>query len=265
LTANSGAPPSWQTVSASGAITGVTGTANEVIVSGPVAGVVTLSTPQAIATTSNVQFNNITFTALFANLNGSVIYDNLGGPCLAINDPGSVAVNSWKMYGGPTGAGPHLAAFGSDTNVAGQILGQGTGGVLIQGISGSAASPAGFVGELIQSVINSASSVTFTSATINNLTSISLTAGDWDLWGNINWTGTTTSSADVWISTTSLTAPDRSLINGIFGVPTGTSLGLSAPNMTLQLSSTTTVYLSGAVIGTGTLAGAGGLYARRRR
>jgi hypothetical protein len=123
---------------------------------------------------------------------------------------------------------------------------------------------AGSVGELISSVIASGSSVTFTSGANHDLTSISLTAGDWDVWGNIRCGGTTVTALVGWIGTATATTPNTSLI---------TSLTLSSPNnqaapvpsLPMQLAGTTTIYLSGLVLGTGTLSVCGGIYARRRR
>jgi hypothetical protein len=246
-------------------ISSIVGTANQVIVSGPVAGVYTLSLPQSIATTSNVTFGSLNFTTLQCNINGGQLLDNLGGPCIAFNDPGSLASNFMRFFGGATGTGPHMQAFGSDPNVTGNLLALGTGGWNIQGVSTSGLAPAGQVGELIQSVIPNASSVTFTSSTPANLTSISLTAGDWDLYGNITFTGTTITTAQIWISTTSATVPDKSLQSIINSTVSNPIVGLPAPSIPLSLPSTTTVYISGSVSGTGTLIGSGGIYARRRR
>ena len=83
------------------------------------------------------------------------------------------------------------------------------------GIIGTTAgdtSTAGYVGETISSVILYASRITFTtSSTTQNLTSISLTAGDWDVWGNIYFVpsaGMQPYTAYSAITTTSATLPD---------------------------------------------------------
>lgn len=129
---------------------------------------------------------------------------------------------------------------------------------------------AGSVGELVSSVIPLASAVSLTSPTAANVTSISLTAGDWDVWGNVffNNGGVATIFAG-WISTTSATIPNASLLTQIQANSSGTSLlatGTPVPSIPLQLSGTTTVYLSAvAVFTTSTVTACGGIYARRRR
>jgi hypothetical protein len=127
---------------------------------------------------------------------------------------------------------------------------------------------AGSVGELISSVISATGSVPFNTITPTNLTSISLTAGDYDIWGNESVTFSISGNqAFGWISTTSATVPDTSLYNGAYLI-TG-ALGVFAfqvPQIRLSLASTTTVYIS--IYGqfaSGTAEVCGGIYARRVR
>jgi hypothetical protein len=122
---------------------------------------------------------------------------------------------------------------------------------------------AGSVGQLISSVIASGSAVTFTSTTVTNLTSISLTAGDWFVYGNIGAGATTVTNGAGWISTSSATLPDNSLY--AFYYATVDSLRFAVPCVRISIGSTTTVYLSGRFAGTGTIAVSGGIYARRVR
>jgi hypothetical protein len=127
----------------------------------------------------------------------------------------------------------------------------------------------GYVGEFVSSVIASASFVTFSNNTAKDLTSISLTAGDWDVFGNITWATVVTSCSNIntWISTTSATLPDASLYNrsatsGTF--PNNNSQ--TAPYQRLSLSGTTTVFISGQIGGaSGTAQVCGAIYARRVR
>ncbi|MDP2325295.1 MAG: hypothetical protein Q8N51_14890, partial [Gammaproteobacteria bacterium] len=62
-----------------------------------------------------------------------------------------------------------------------------TGGIAIEGTNTNDAAAAGYIGELIGSTIASGSAVSLTTATNANVTSISLTAGDWDVWGAITY------------------------------------------------------------------------------
>lgn len=126
---------------------------------------------------------------------------------------------------------------------------------------------AGNVGEYISNVILFASGISLTTTTPMDVTSISLTAGDWDVFGNVTITPTVSmTSFGCWISFTSATLPDFALDTGT-NVPGGMGQsGAAAPFFRASLASTTTVYLSTMVdFGAGTAKACGGLYARRVR
>lgn len=108
---------------------------------------------------------------------------------------------------------------------------------------------AGEVGEFISSTVLNASQVALTNNTAANVTSISLTAGDWDVEG-IVWAafggGTTCSYFSAWISTTSAsvpTAPNSGAFNQIQAAITGNS-SLLPGKIRISIATTTTVYLS---------------------
>lgn len=108
---------------------------------------------------------------------------------------------------------------------------------------------AGNVGEFISSTVLNASQVALTNNTAANVTSISLTAGDWDVEG-IVWAafgaGTTCSYFTAWISTTSAsvpTAPGSGAFNQIQAAITGNSALLTG-KIRISIAATTTVYLS---------------------
>jgi hypothetical protein len=126
---------------------------------------------------------------------------------------------------------------------------------------------AGKVEQFISSVIPFASAISLTTATIVNLTSISLTAGDWNVWGNtfFSTTGQAVSGLS-WISSTSVTLPDLSLVSQ-GNVPAALSnIGLSSSMMRFSLAGTTTIYLTlRSDFATSTVTACGGLYARRAR
>lgn len=142
-----------------------------------------------------------------------------------------------------------------------------TGGVVGTTTNDNAGS--GKVGEFISSVIPVGSAVSLTDATAADVTSISLTAGDWDVYGNVFFTasGNTLKNCLCWISSTSATIPNVSLINEInFGASTGGNNGLQSPYLRFSLSGTTTVYLSSrSGFDSGTMTACGGIYARRAR
>jgi hypothetical protein len=103
------------------------------------------------------------------------------------------------------------------------------------------------------------------------VTSISLTAGDWDVFGNITVSGSGAGNVQAvvgWVSLTSATIPDFSLTSVVYQ-PTAVAedvVGLSTPYFKASLSSTTTVYLSArSTFPAGTANACGGIYAIRRR
>lgn len=180
------------------------------------------------------------------------------------------AVNHLRIQNGATGSGVILEAVGTDTNIELNLISKGTSGVTVQGTGTNDNADAGDVGEYISSIIVSGSAISLTTTTPANLTSISLTAGDWDVWGNSFFVpgDDTMIYAFSWISTTSATEPDNSLLNGI-GVASGTlttnGLGVSVTPIRISISTTTTVYISAVSQFGGTCTLCGGIYARRRR
>ena len=125
---------------------------------------------------------------------------------------------------------------------------------------------AGSVGEYIAS---SVSSVTINTATVTNITTISLTAGDWDVTASFNTAGVSTqNNCRIGISQTSADftglvsglSDMQSVANTVAGVCSGT-----IANFRISLSGTATIYFIGQA-GTANLgAVAGTLRARRVR
>ena len=217
------------------------------------------------------------FCLTFANgyyFNGGVIHspkidaindpiNNL--PALTISGIAS-AVNNVQVSNSTAGNHPGIEAIGADTNITLEVLGKGTGGVAVQGVADGSNAASGFVGEVIQSNVLSGSPTSFTSGVIANLTSIPLTAGDWDIFGNIFFSSSgTITTGYVGINTTTATLPDTSLYIAVVPLATSQGLGLAAPMQTMTLSGNQTVYLVGYVTGTGTITGCGNLIARRVR
>jgi hypothetical protein len=132
---------------------------------------------------------------------------------------------------------------------------------------------AGSVGELISSNVLQASAVSFPNQTSTNVTSITLTPGDWDIWGQfITKPSSVTSIAliSAWLSTTSATMPTDSdpakpwfFMSTAFTASQGTAVQTGMGR--INVSATTTLYLSGSVtFSGGTMAAYGNIQARRR-
>ena len=164
--------------------------------------------------------------------------------------------------------------------LAGQLAFYATNGVILSGggvgnIAGTTTNDnaaAGNVGEFISSTILSAGAVSLTSTVTANITSIPLTAGDWNVWGNIATTpgsGTTTSNIQAWINTVSASAPVIPNGGAYVGTPAyAANLAAQVPvgMMRLSLPATTTVYLSiDATFAVSTLSAYGFIGARRAR
>lgn len=117
------------------------------------------------------------------------------------------------------------------------------------------AAAAGDPGEFITATVASGSAVALTTATGANVTSISLTAGDWDVSGQIDFVlaGATSTLHQAALSLTSATLPTQAGGSGLGTDPlasvplptTALSGTLSVPLAPVQISiaATTTVYL----------------------
>ena len=178
--------------------------------------------------------------------------------------------------GTPTGTGnvvrqtsPTLITPNLGVASANSLTFSSTSGIIGTTTNDNAA--AGSVGQLISSIIAAGSAVSIGDNLAHNVTSISLTAGDWDVWGNVGVIFSTDGQGLAgWVSSTSATVPDASLYNYLNLAGGGTLLGpftgTSVPEQRFSLSASTTVYLSvSAGFASGSASAYGGLYARRVR
>ena len=134
---------------------------------------------------------------------------------------------------------------------------------------GSNSAAAGFVGEFVTSGNISAS---LTSGSTYNFTLISLTAGDWDVDGAIQYVCSvpTLTDAYVCVSTTSLDTSQSNMATAPWQRVTmagnASQAGIHPPRLRLGLSATTTVYLVAfCEFSSGTMMANGVLTARRLR
>jgi hypothetical protein len=159
----------------------------------------------------------------------------------------------------PTGA----AAFAGAVTANGQLIGKGTA------TNDSAAT--GYIGEYVSSLVATGSAVALTaSGTAYNVTSISLTAGDWDVETNAsyNMTGTTGTLKFAGVSTTSATfgGPETYALKLNTTTTTTNTDGLVSPLVRVSLSATTTVYMVARHdFSAGTVSAFGSIRARRVR
>lgn len=145
-----------------------------------------------------------------------------------------------------------------------------TAALALVGVTSGSAATAGNVGEVISSTVGSGSAVSLTTATATNITSIMLTAGDWDVEGNINFAlvaaTTTATEGGVSLSSNTMPADGTEVYSGVLSTIVTDTDGLTLPRKVVNVSSTTTVYLVGEVtFSAGTAAGFGSITARRVR
>lgn len=286
----------------------LTGTANEITVTSGdgASGAPTLSLPAALTFTgktvtggtfSGVTINGNTWTAgtgiltlgagKTATISNTLTFTGTDASSVAFGAGGTVAyvANNLSAFAATTSA--ELKGVISDETGSGGALVFATGPTISQpnivGSTTNDAAAAGSVGELITASVVFGSAVSLTSGTIANITSISLTAGDWDVFGFAGFVGaagTTVNKLVGGISTTSATldqTPGRNATLTLFASGTAIFSNLASAPATngfegsvcrarLSLAGTTTVYLvGGASFGVSTCSAYGFIGARRVR
>lgn len=136
-------------------------------------------------------------------------------------------------------------------------------------VNGGVAS-AGQVGEVISSAVASGASKVLTTATGTNVTFITLTAGDWDVSGNISFSGVTATitGLSAGINTTTLTVPTdgTEVYSGVAVTLLSLTESITIPRKVVNVSGSTAVYLvAKSTFTAGTVSGFGSLTARRVR
>lgn len=129
---------------------------------------------------------------------------------------------------------------------------------------------AGNVGEYISSTIASGSAVALSSTATANVTSISLTAGDWDVTGVVDYVMTTATATNFLhgssVTSATLGAQDTYSQKPFAFVGSSATLGDDIPVTRISLSATTTIYLvAQATFSGGSIGAYGTIRARRIR
>jgi hypothetical protein len=129
---------------------------------------------------------------------------------------------------------------------------------------------AGSFGQYVSSAVAVGSAVSLTTNTAANITSISLTAGDWEVSGNANFTAAsaTVTGTSGGITSTSATVPTdgTEVYSGVQVTLLSETDSVTLPSKRFSLSGTTTVYLVGkSTFSAGTVGGFGSIKARRVR
>ncbi len=184
------------------------------------------------------------------------------------------STNGDGVAGNPTLSLPSALTFTGKTVTGGTYNSITANQPNIVGTTTNDNAAAGSVGEYVSSSIPIGSAVALTTGVNANITSIPLTAGDWDVWVNARYTGaagTTVTYTTSSISTTSATLDTNpgkitnSFHNG--QAPFGTvSLDTQVGPFRVSLSGNTTVFFVAQVgFAVSTCSGFGIIQARRRR
>jgi hypothetical protein len=161
----------------------------------------------------------------------------------------------------------YIGISGTSTAWIGYPVNQGLGTT-----SGNNAA-AGYVGEVLSSTIAIGSATSLTTATGKSVTSLVLSAGDWNVWGNIGYIAAATTTVSLLtgsISTTNntqATSPNGGGYAQLQATLTTASTNILPVGMTqINVSTSTTVYLvATATFAVSTMTAYGSIYARRAR
>lgn len=203
--------------------------------------------------------------AALATANNGVLVTSAGGvPSISSTLPSGIAATNMNLT---------TPTLGVATATSLNFGASATNGLI--GVTGATSAAAGVVGEVITSNVPN-STTSLTTNTNADTTSISLTAGDWDVFGSVSFNGAAGTGVIInlgWISLTSATLPDATLYASLFYSTGGAVLPYSiapssfvVPSLRVNVSTTTTVYLTvrSAFI-TSTSTAGGTITARRRR
>lgn len=172
-------------------------------------------------------------------------------PTLAVSGQAALALK----YRDSTGAKQAITATQVPINWISDVENDGTDWVvlsvaIIPGVTTNSSAPTGYIGEYVESTVAQGAAVSLTTGVVTNITSISLTAGDWDVSGVVIMdSGATTNVTRVMggINSTSGTVDTSKSYysHGHSGyVPGGGQFrGMPLNTSRFSLSATTTIYL----------------------
>lgn len=236
------------------------GTAGSVVVNGgalgtPSSGVATNLTGTASGLTAGNVTTNANLTGAVTSVGnasslGSFTSANLRGALTDESGTGSAYFQGGDIGTPSAGVATNLTALNASQLTSGTVPAARTNGHQ-NGTATNDNAAAGEIGEFISSTVLAGSAVSLTNGAAANITSISLTAGDWDcsaLTVTKPDAQTTQSSNYGWVSSVSATVPTVPNNGGIsaalYAAAAGNSVFITVPTHRISLASTTTTYLS---------------------
>jgi len=203
----------------------------------------------------------------FARLvsNGIISFQANGSTgALAMNMPDNVATGLQVAINGGGNALTVATTDGSEL----VTLGSATMPCALYGTATNNSASAGQVGEYVSSLVSAG--VTLSNNTTKNVDTLSLTAGDWDVEGNVNYivsAGTVTATS-AGITSTSATIPSdgTEVYDGNMSTLTSFNNSVTLPRKRISVTSTTNVYLVARMsFSAGSVTVTGSISARRVR
>lgn len=181
-------------------------------------------------------------------------------------------VQTGSIITAASGGALTIASVGTNQSVT--ITPSGTGAVVLKGTGTNDAAASTVVGELLSAQLAAASTTSLTTNTAKTIISISLTAGDWEVSGTVNFipaNTTVVAGLATGISATDNTQPAADSIGGIANsgavyTSAGAITSLSPIPIRISIAATTTYYLvATAIFSVSTCTGYGVIRARRLR
>jgi len=135
------------------------------------------------------------------------------------------------------------------------------------GVTDGSSASAGIIGEVIQTLVASGSAVSLTTATAASIGTLSLTAGDWDVCGSVNFViaaGTVSEMVASFGTSVAINTDGSEVYGGATAAVVTQKNGVTIPKFRVSSSGSTTLHLNAkATFAAGTVSGYGKLIARR--